>query len=222
VPLNEKVSDKEAKAIFREKWPEVSGNDVRSVTWPTPPGFGAWLRAQPVREDSKPTAPRLSIPGSTAFKTARTQPDGLWMLLEPCAQFVDLLVIEVCGTSQNLNDKRFRYAPSTTAMLLHVSPDWLDDTVTTRGGGKKQRRVLAEMRDGVADAGADIEVPVRWLQVLYAVPNDLYKKRTAAEVPGAHEYFCRHSSLTTYNSRPLQQLLSRMTIRSHFLTDPGR
>ena len=106
-------------------------------------------------------------------------------------------------------------------MLLHISSDWLDEDVATRGGGRKQRRALLKLGSGVGK-DTELRVPVRWLQVLYAIPGDLYKRRTGSDVPGPHEYFCRHSSLKGYNAQSLQAMLASMTIRSHYLTEPGR
>lgn len=210
-----KLSDAQAKQLLRG-WPSHSGDVVRSDAWPTPHGKGAWLRAQPPDTASRP-GPRLRAPGATLFTT---QPDGLWVWFGPEAQFADVLAIEVCGTAQNLNDKRSRYGPTTTSLILSTSKRWLKREVGTRGGGKKTRQALAAMEGLRVDH--DLLVPVRWLQVLYALPNDVYKSWTAEQIPGPHEYFCRHSSMGSYNSQAMQAFLARMTLRSHFLTEPGR
>lgn len=133
--------------------------------------------------------PRLYAPGADAFST---QPDGLWVWFDPDLSFADALVVEVCGTSQNLNDKRSRYGPTTTSQMLNVPKRWWTTAVSTRGGARKARYELAMVDEQLADG--DRRVPVRWTQVLYALPNDLYEAWTADQIPGPHEYFCRHGS----------------------------
>jgi hypothetical protein len=115
-----KLSDAQAKVLLRG-WPSHRGDVVRSDAWPTPHGKGAWLRAQPPETASKP-GPRPRSPGAKLFST---QPDGLWVWFGPEAQFADVLVIEVCGTAQNLNDKRSRYGPTTMSLLLITPRRWL-------------------------------------------------------------------------------------------------
>jgi len=215
VPTPKKLSDTAAKKILRS-WPSHSGDVVKSTVWPTPHGVGAWLRAQPPDSSSQP-GPRLRAPGATLFST---QPDGLWVWFGSEAKFADVLAIEVCGTAQNLNDKRSRYAPTTSSLLLHTPKKWLKQEIGIRGGATKSRLALAAL--GTLDPADDLLIPVRWSQVLYALPNDIYKSWTAEQIPGPHEYFCRHSSMDSYNSQSMQALLARMTLRSHFLTEPGK
>jgi hypothetical protein len=74
-----------------------------------------WLRAQPTDPGEAARAPRLTVPGSREFQT---QPDGLWITLgveataakAGAARFADCIVVEACGTAQNLSDKRARYS----------------------------------------------------------------------------------------------------------------
>jgi len=209
-----KLTDAQAKTLLKA-WPSHSGDVVRSTVWPTPHGIGAWLRAQPPESSSLP-GPRLQAPGATLF---RTQPDGLWVWFGPDAQFADVLAVEVCGTAQNLNDKRSRYGPTTTSLLLHTPRTWLQRALRTRGGGSSTRLELAALGD--VELSEDLQVPVRWSQVLFALPNDIFRRWTAEQIPGPHEYFCRHSSMGSYTGQPMQALLARMTLRSHFLTEPG-
>lgn len=210
-----KLTDPEAKALLAQ-WPASSGDVVKTDVWPTPHGRGAWLRAQPP-DPSSGAGPTLTSPGATLFTT---QPDGLWVWLGPEASFADLLAIEVCGTAQNLNDKRSRYGPTTSSLLLKIPSKWLHAHVPRRGGSTDSRLTLAGL--DTAAVSNDLLLPVRWTQVLYALPNDVYRKWTAEQVPGPHEYFCRHGSLGSYTSQKMQAFLSRMTLRSHFLTEPGK
>jgi hypothetical protein len=111
------MTDAQAKAALRT-WPLVtriwSGGE-----------YVYWLRAQPTDPGETARAPRLAIPGSAEFQT---QPDGLWITLgietsvaEPdAARFADCIVVEACGTAQNLNDKRARYSARTTALVIEM------------------------------------------------------------------------------------------------------
>jgi hypothetical protein len=216
VATPKKLSDSEAKKLLLS-WPSHSGDVVRSDVWPTPHGAGAWLRAQP-RDATSKAGPRLRSPGATLFST---QPDGLWVWFGSGALFVDVLAIEVCGTVQNLNDKRSRYGPTTTSLLLGTPKQWLEREVATRGrGARRSRLALAGLEE--VNLTEELLVPVRWVQVLYALPDDIFKTWTAEQIPGPHEYFCRHGSMGSYSSQTMQRLLARMTLRSHFLTEPGR
>lgn len=210
-----KLSDSEAKTLLLE-WPSHSGDVVRSDVWPTPHGRGAWLRAQPPDSASRP-GPRFRSPGAKLFST---QPDGLWVWFGPTAAFADILAIEVCGTAQNLNDKRSRYGPTTSSLLLQTPKRWFEEEIATRGGSRRTRIELASLAP--LTLSADLLVPVRWTQVLYALPNELYRSWTADQIPSPHEYFCRHGSMGSYTNQSMQRFLARMTLRSHFLTEPGR
>ena len=101
----------------------------RIRAWPqTPPGLepadaderGVWLRARPgpVQETE---APALKIPGASRM---RTFPDGLWLWFggNSADPFVDLFAIEICGSLQNLLDKRSRYAPKCIRALPNCEP----------------------------------------------------------------------------------------------------
>lgn len=95
--LAEKLSDKQAKGILLQ-WP------TQPTNWF--PDGQRWLRAQPT--DGGRTGPRLLRPG-LAETSPKTQPDGLWFaLLQGQALSASIFVVEVCGTAQNLHDKRSR------------------------------------------------------------------------------------------------------------------
>lgn len=100
-------ADAKAKKILRKKWPGAT-QDI----WDVPTRKHFWLRAQPVEAKSQ-TAPRLSVPGSPLFKY---QPDGLWVLLTKT--HADVVAIEVCGSRQNFEQRRSKYAPDTRADRL--------------------------------------------------------------------------------------------------------
>jgi hypothetical protein len=200
-----KLSDAEAKAILK-LWPESTGE-----LWRAPQGDGRWLRAQPAT--SGPTAPRISSPGAKLFKT---QPDGLFVYFND-TESCDLVCIEACGSSQNLNDKRSRYMPSIGSLVLSAKAKWLQAQMPSGPGrGVAERWVVAgSIRDRPT---ADMAIPVRNVRVLYSLPNELYRKWKSEHSPTGYEYFCRNSSLASYSGPAFQSFLRRMSIASQFYT----
>ena len=201
-----KLSDAQAKAILLD-WP------TRTNIWPAPGGTGYWLQAQP-RSGTRP-GPRLSSPGATLF---RTQPDGLWVFFHTF-QSCDVVAVEVCGTAQNLNDKRSRYIPSSHSLVLSATVGWLNEEVAIQAGGQRQRwRATGTLSTAPIN---DQVVPVRHLRVLYALPNDLYNDWCVEHTPTGYEFFCPHSSLNSINSQNMRAFIKRMSIASQFYVTPG-
>jgi hypothetical protein len=198
------LTDSKAKEILIG-WPERT-----KKLWPAPIGEGYWLRCQPVQGQT--TAPRLVVPGATMFKS---QPDGLWAFFGGL-HYCDAVAIEVCGSIQNLNDKRSRYAFSGHSTLLGCTSKWFAESITVQNGGKAER--WQACRTIKSKPKNSINIPIRHLRVLYAIPNELYKKWAPEHVPSGHEFFCRHSSLQSYNAAKMQTFLRRMAIGSHFYT----
>jgi len=202
----DKLSDAEAKQILLS-WP------TRTVIWPPPGGTGYWLQAQP--KSGNIAGPRISSPGATQF---RTQPDGLWAFFHSFGS-CDLVAVEVCGTIQNLNDKRSRYIPSSHSLVLSVSMDWFNLPIAIQGGGLRTRW---ESTGTMTSAPVtDLNLPVRHLRVLYALPNTLYHSWCSEHTPTGYEFFCPHSSLSSYNSQSFQEFLKRMSIATQFYVTPG-
>lgn len=199
-----KLSDAAAKAILL-KWP----GRTKSV-WPAPTGIGFWVRAQPV--PSNVAGPKISSPGAKLFKT---QPDGLWAHFAE-TEYCDVVVIEVCGTVQNLNDKRSRYIPSSHSLILSCPLTWLEEDVSVQRGGKSPRwRATASIS---AKPTSNISVPIRHLRVLYALPNAVYSAWSRNHTPTGYEFFAPHSSLDSYGSPKMQRFLGQMSIGSQFYT----
>ena len=197
-----KLSDREAKDILL-RWPS-SPNSI----WEPPDGAGRWVRGQP--NGGKTPGPRLSSPGAKLFTT---QPDGLFVYmsgLESC----DIVAIEVCGTAQNLNDKRSRYIPSSHSLVLRCGPRWFAEQISVQGGVRRERWQAAGTL--FERPTIDVSIPVRHLRVLYALPNKLYGVWCPDHTPTGYEFFCPHSSLGSYNSQKMQQFLRRMSIASQF------
>jgi hypothetical protein len=150
----------------------------------------------------------------------KTQPDGLWLHIRPEDGFADAVAVEVSRSTQNLNDKRSRYAPATHSLVVDCPLAWLLAEVKLQGGGRRPRWQAAGTFD--QRPTADLTFAVRLLRVLYALPNDLYRNWMPGHVPTGYEYFIPHASLASYNSQAMQNFLRRLTWRSHFYVLPGR
>lgn len=197
------LSDAEGKAILRT-WP----SRVKKL-WGTPPSGGWWLRGQPKLVTTTAAGPTLNNAGAN---TSATVPDGLWVYLT--AEFADIVCVEVCTSTQNLNDKRSRYGLFQQALMLTCSHGWLTEQIGVQSGG---RRARWQATGSIAVAPtSDLVLPVRFLRVLYTIPNDIYVTWKPNNVPGPHEFFCPHSSFGSYNSQMMQRFLKRMSPKVHF------
>ncbi|MFI4893176.1 MAG: hypothetical protein ACIAQ0_07035 [Phycisphaerales bacterium JB058] len=213
-----RLSDAEAKAIMRNSshWP------ARTSTWGVPRANTYWLRARPNDNGDTGTLPRLSVPGASLFTT---QPDGLWVYLMATAddsdfEYADIIAVEVCGTMQNLHDKRSRFLASGSSVILRIPVTWLRGEMAVAGGGRSSRISAAgwaDLDDQVPQQG-EVRLPVRFARVVFALPNELYADWRSNGVPAGHEYYMRHSSLRTMTGQAGQAFLSRMSFGSHFLT----
>jgi hypothetical protein len=206
-----RLSDRQAKNILLS-WPKRSAD-----LWPPPGGSGFWVQGQP-RSESEP-GPTLSAPGATMF---RTQPDGMWAFFHDWRS-CDVVVVEVCGTAQNLNDKRSRYIPASHSLVLTFSPNWLREEIPAPGRGRIPRWKAAGTLKSPGKGRTDNYVAaVRHLRVLYALPNDLYHKWCSEHVPTGYEFYCPHSSLGSYTSQKMQRFLRQLSIAAQFYTTPKR
>lgn len=197
---SQKLSDSEAKTILLT-WPAWSDK-----LWPPPAGTGNWLRARP---NTKRSAPILSSPGAKLFTT---QPDALWLYFGNDG-FCDAVAIEVCGTVQNLNDKRSRYMPSSHSLMVSIGKGWFGQDISYKKGKKKRWELTGAH---TAAPSADQCLPIRHLRVLYSLPNALYASWCSNHTPTGFEYYCPHSSLDSYTSQTMQQFLRQMSIQSQF------
>jgi hypothetical protein len=202
----EKLSDAEAKDVLL-RWPTRT-----SKLWPPPGGKGYWIQGQP-KSGSCP-GPRLSAPGAMLF---RTQPDGLWVHFQGCTS-CDVVAVEVCGTVQNLNDKRSRYIPASHSLVLSCAKYWLEEEVSVNKGGQYPRWKAAASFGKAPKS--DISVPVRHLRVLYALPNKTYHAWGFEHIPTGYEFFCPHSSLDSFSSQKMQRFLRQMSIEAQFYVRP--
>lgn len=201
----QKLSDAEGKAILK-KWPN------RTKLWPPPQGQGYWLKCQP--KAGFATGPKLTSPGASLFST---QPDGLWVHFSGLTS-CDVVAIEVCGSTQNLNDKRSRYFPASHSVVLICKRAWFLEEIRVQRGAKKERWRAATTISEVPDS--DVSIPIRHLRVLYALPNKLYHDWCPHHVPTGYELFCPHSSLDSYSAPKMQSFLRTMSLASRFYSTP--
>lgn len=109
-------SDKQAKAAML-KWPVFPDGWLSTA--------GSWVRLLPSKTSP---SPYLHSPGGALL----SNPDGLFATFGQ--NFADLLVLEHCSSRQNFYDKRSRYGPSHSAVMLGLPERWLNTTATTHGG----------------------------------------------------------------------------------------
>lgn len=196
-----KLTDAQAKKILL-KWPRRTRK-----LWPTPSEEGCWLRAQP--PEGKKPGPRLRSPGAVLF---RIQPDGMWVYLNQL-NYVDVVCIEACGTIQNLSEKRSRYMPASHSLILAASKRWLNERIMVQHGGSQPRWKACGTIG--APPVKDLELPVRFLRVLFAIPNKIYGDWVENHTPAGWEYYCPHSALASYSSQKMQGFLRQLASTSH-------
>ena len=199
------LSDGDAKTILRDRWPR------RTNTWPIPAYSGYWLRACP----SESPQPYLHPAGADLL---RTNPDGLYLFAHIPSKFVDAIALEICGTNQNFNDKRSRYAPSSGNVQITLPLDWLNAEVSVQHGHvqsfwrasgwfakqPKRRKVLT----------------VRHLRALFVLTDADYANFGTHHLPAGHEYFCAHRDLNQINSQSMQTFIKGMALMNHFKRKP--
>jgi len=203
---NSKLTDAQAKAILRE-WPTRTHK-----LWPTPKETLYWIQAHPKILNSTIKSPSLGPPATTNF---HTHPDAMWICFDPALRFCDIMSIEVCGSEQNLHDKRARNYPLSASLILYCSAQWLTQSVGVQKAGEMPR--WKACGSFFAPPEEDLALPVRNLRTLIALPNDLYQK-FKMQCPPGNEFFCRHSSLNTYESPSMQTFLKGMALDNHFRT----
>ena len=197
-----RLTDGEGKSVLRG-WPGATEK------WSGQGRGRRWLRAQPIPVP-RPSyrSPWLSVPGADLFTT---QPDGLWVSF-PARTYCDIMVIEVCRSVQNLNDKRSRYMHTSYSLILNCLQEWPLEDVRWKRGASARWKLASLQKPGVKFR----RYPVRFASVLFALPNDEYTAWSAQNPPVSHEFYCPHSSLASYTSQAMQRFLGRMSIASHF------
>lgn len=205
------LTDGEAKAILRDSqyWPTCTAK------WGVSKNGDYWIRCRPSDSvtDRRPL-PILRSPGARRFKT---QPDGMWAYFHG-SEFVDVLAVEHCGSIQNLNDKRSRYMSIGTSLLLEAPNAWLHRELARPNGGRMPRYEACGTFTDMPLKKGKLDVPIRFLRVLFLIPDGKYADWMANSVPAGHEFFMKHRSLKTATSQDTQQFLARMSFQAHFRT----
>jgi hypothetical protein len=194
----------------------------RLRAWPQrPPGAprtnrqsGTWLRGRP-GDLATAGQPFLKLPGSNSF---RTIPDGLWLHFSPDPDdlWADILCIEACGTVTNLLDKRSRFAPSTSSLLVVCPVPWL--LAPAERTDPTPRWHLIRLLN--AEPQAPLVLPVRDVRVLYGLKPRHYESVVRGQVPQPHEYFCPIEVLTDergHEDPALAALIGRASAAANFM-----
>lgn len=191
-------------------------------SWPQhPPGLadrdmgahGAWLRARPgMQNDSD--HPFLKLPGANRL---RTIPDGLWLCFGGTERdaYVDIFVIEACGSYQNLLDKRSRFAPSMHSLLAVCPLEWLQAPVSPHNNMLRWR-YTGLMRN---QPTGPLILPVRDIRVMYALRPRHYQGFSTNQIPHAHEFFAPMSALISpegWQHPNLRAFIARTSPRANF------
>ncbi|HZF76397.1 MAG TPA: hypothetical protein VE033_11260 [Acetobacteraceae bacterium] len=194
-------------------WPQRPPGTVH-----TPKQPGTWLRGRP-HSQALFAQPFLKLPGSTRL---RTLPDGLWLHFgpDPGDRYVDILCIEACGSVANLQDKRARFAASTTSLLAVCPLGWLLAPVKPEQPTPRWR--LVRLLDREPEEA--LVLPVRDVRVLYGLKSRHYDGFARTQMPQGHEYFCPMEVLTTedgHQDPQLTALIGRASAAANFMTLPA-
>jgi hypothetical protein len=208
-------SGKELDELVRTRlrcWPQRPPGITR-----TPKQPGTWLRGRP-GEPSLVAQPFLKLPGTNTY---RTIPDGLWLHFspDPMDRYADILCIEACGSIANLQDKRARFAPSTTSLLVVCPVRWMLDRVGPEDA-RPRWNLIRLLRDVPTEP---LVLPVRDVRVLYGLKARHYLGFARSQMPQPHEYFCPMEALTAkdgHEAPELQGLIGRASATANFMTPP--
>ena len=191
------------------QWPQRPPGALRTARQP-----GTWLRARPA-QPTEPGQPFLKLPGSSTF---RTIPDGLWLHFsaDPDDRWADILCIEACGSVPNLQDKRARFGPSTSSLLVVCPLRWLFERAE-RHDPTPRWTMIRMLR---AEPTEPLVLPVRDVRVLYGLKARHYESVARGQVPHPHEYFCPIEALTQergFEDPALTALIGRASAAANFM-----
>ncbi len=210
VPVHTAKPLDELVRIRLRRWPQRPPGAMRTGRQP-----GTWMRARP-GDIASPAQPFLKFPGSNTF---RTIPDGLWLHFspDPDDRWADILCIEACGSVTNLQDKRARFAPSTTSLLVVCPLKWMLDMAGPEEATPRWHQIRL-LRDEPAEP---LVLPVRDVRVLYGLKARHYASVARSQLPQPHEYFCPIEALTAergFEDPAMVALIARASTASNFMT----
>jgi hypothetical protein len=191
------------------QWPQRPPGALRSSRQP-----GTWLRARP-GDANLLGQPFLKLPGTNHF---RTIPDGLWLHFspDPDDRWADILCIEACGSVPNLQDKRARFAPSTSSLLVVCPVRWLQEPAEANDPTPRWH-LIRLLR---AEPTEPLVLPIRDMRVLYGLKARHYQSVARGQVPHPHEYFCPMEALTAergHEDPALTALIGRASTAANFM-----
>lgn len=164
-----------------------------------------WIQAQPRTKNA--TTPCLANAGSGVLTT---RPDGMWIRIIAGLKAADVFCVEVCGKMQNFQDKRSRFQPTTSALVLKCTRQWLNESMYVNMTRWKKSGVFESSVD------RDFEFPVRNMRVLFVLTEKDYGEFFKSGVPGGHEYFMKHTSFGSFSSQQMQEFLKAISPDRHF------
>lgn len=204
-------SDAQAKDLLRQRWKEVTGRDVGLPS--SFPG-SRWVRALPA-----PAAAGQIGSSAALIKVGETtvrNPDGLYFVVGTSGgqQVADVVGIEVCGSWQNFETKRHTYTDRSLSLRLRA--DWLVQTRTISLQTRPFWQWAGFTADPTQPGQQAVSINVRWLSALYVLAPGDYEKARDELLPYANEYFCRHSSLGSWDSQAFKSFLRNLTWSDRF------
>lgn len=199
------LSDGEAKDLLRTKWKEITGKDKG---FPTSFEGSRWVRVLPKPSSGRSSTARLLKAGELVGR----HPDGLYAVVGSVGGelVADVVAIEVCRTLQNFETKRHTYGDR--SLRLELDAQWLRETRKVSRQTKHLWEWLGFPNDpGTAAGASKVRVPVRLASVLYVLPESFYRSIKSGVVPYANEFFCKMSSLGSWDAQGYKNFLRALT-----------
>ncbi|WP_368415107.1 hypothetical protein [Falsiroseomonas sp.] len=135
---------------------------------------------------------------------------------DPDDRWADILCIEACGSVPNLQDKRARFAPSTSSLLAVCPLRWMLEPAEASEPTPRWHM----MRLLRSEPTETLVLPVRDIRVLYGLKLRHYESVARAQVPHPHEYFCPIEALTAergHEDPALTALIGRASAAANFM-----
>lgn len=170
-----------------------------------------WIKAQPKDEGFTATTPFILTAGAPALKT---QPDGMFIRPINDAYALDVVCFEVCSSLPNLQDKRFRYSPTTASLVVEIQPDWWREPI--HGRVTRHEKAFLERDRAIPDWPE--WYPIRYLRTVFVLRKDDLERFRSHGVAAGHEYYMRNNSLGSINSTKFLDFLKRLSPNHHFYT----
>lgn len=187
--------------------------DFVQKNWPTKTnifdgGVSDFFRARPKLSSDKGTLPYICTAGQ--FDKFTKVPDGLYVKIDISEIFCDIVIIECCQTFQNFEQKRGKYGPSTSSLLLHAPKSWMTSQIDS-----SLIRASA-MGFNHEDWDDDYKIAIRNMNVLYVIPNDLYVDVRKHCTPNHFEFFIKDTDFKSPTNNAVRTFLSRLDMSSRF------